>query len=65
MVPPSDRDLIRLILLEFHSSGLGGHLALRKMHSEVSKRFFWPGLKKDVADFVKQCVVCQAGRTST
>ncbi len=65
VVPPSDRDLQRLILLELHSSGLGGHLALRKMHKEVSNRFFWPGLKKDVEKFVKQCVVCQAGRSST
>ena len=58
VIPPADRDLIRLILTELHSSGLGGHLALRKMHREVSKRFFWLGLKRDVANFVKQCVVC-------
>ena len=53
VIPPSDADLKRLVFTELHSSGLGGHLALRKMQREVSKRFFWPGLKKDVATFVK------------
>ena len=32
VIPPSQKDLIRLILLEFHASSLGGHLSATKMY---------------------------------
>lgn len=32
IIPASDTDLIRLICLEVHSSGLGGHLGYDKMY---------------------------------
>ncbi len=33
VIPPTDDDLKRLIMLEVHSSGLGGHVAFKKMYS--------------------------------
>ena len=59
VIPTSDGDLIRLILLEVHSSGLGGHLGFDKMYHFVKTRFFWPGLRRDVYRFCKECLTCQ------
>ena len=65
VIPPSDADLKRLIMLELHASGLGGHVASDKMLREAQRRFYWKHMRKDVERFCKECVTCQASRTST
>ncbi len=52
-------------MLEVHSSGLGGHLAFDKMYQFVKTRFFWPGLRRDIYKFCKECLICQQSRSST
>eukprot|EP01018_Ginkgo_biloba_P036423 Gb_25288 [translate_table: standard] len=49
------------IIKELHSGGLGGHFGRDKTVALVEDRYFWPGLKKQVARFVEQCRVCQEG----
>lgn len=34
VIPPTDEDLKRLILLELHASNLGGHLSAGKMYAQ-------------------------------
>ena len=29
------------------------------MYHDVSRQFWWPGMKKDVAEFVARCLTCQ------
>lgn len=29
-----------------------------KMYQDVKKRFWWPGMKRDIADFVVKCMIC-------
>ena len=50
--------LKQMILLELHTSPLGGHLGFLKMYHRVKKYFFWDGLKSDIQNFVVKCLVC-------
>lgn len=42
-----------------HSVPLAGHLGKHKTTDRVLRRFYWPTLQKDVADYCQQCAVCQ------
>ena len=51
------------ILDEFHGGTLGGHFGEAKTLALVKENFFWPKLKKDIARFVKKCVVYMMDKT--
>ena len=51
------------ILDEFHDGTLGGHFGEAKTLALVKANFFWPKLKKDIARFVKKCVVSIMAKT--
>ena len=44
-----------------HDLPMSGHLGVRKTHNRVLQHFFWPGLKRDVAKWCKECHTCQLG----
>ena len=44
---------------------LSGHLGVRQTHNRVLQHFFWPGLKRDVAKWCKECHTCQLGGKPT
>ena len=35
------------------------HLGVSKTYQRIINEFFWPGLKRDAVNFVKQCHICQ------
>ena len=35
------------------------HLGVTKTYNRITYDFFWPNLKRDVVEFVKQCHICQ------
>ena len=43
------------VLLELHTSSVGGHSGFLKTYHRVKKEFFWDGLKTDVQRFVEKC----------
>ena len=45
------------ILSVAHQSN--SHLGITKTYQRIINEFFWPGLKKDVVNFVNQCHICQ------
>ena len=47
------------VLREFHHSRLAGHLRGTKMYHDLSRQFWWRGMKKDVAVVVMRCLTCQ------
>ena len=53
------------LLREAHSGGLAGHFGRDKTLALLSSKFFWPQLKKDVANFVKRCYICQSSKGSS
>jgi hypothetical protein len=53
------------VLLELHTSPVGGHSGFLKTYHRVNKDFFWDGLKTDVQRFVAECLVCQQNKVET
>jgi hypothetical protein len=53
------------VLLELHTSPVGGHSGFLKTYHRVKKEFFWDGLKTDVQRFVAECLVCQQNKVET
>ena len=42
-----------------HDHPWSGHLGVTKTHDRVLKNFFWPKVKRDVAQYCRACHVCQ------
>jgi hypothetical protein len=53
------------VLLELHTSQVGGHLRFLKTYHEMKKEIFWDGLKTDVQRFVVECFVFQQNKVET
>ena len=53
------------ILMELHTSPLGGHSGFLKTYHRVKKEFFWDGLKSDIQKFVAECLVFQQNKVET
>ena len=41
-----------------HSSALAGHPGTRRTLALLNPRFWWPGVRRDVAEFVAACPIC-------
>jgi hypothetical protein len=52
------------VLLELHTSLVGGHLGFLKTYHRFKKECFWDGLKTDVQRFVAECLVCQQNKVA-
>ena len=50
---------MKKVLEEAHHSKLTIHPGGDKMYKDVKRVFFWNGMKRDVAEFVSKCLVCQ------
>ncbi|WVZ49776.1 LOW QUALITY PROTEIN: hypothetical protein U9M48_001105 [Paspalum notatum var. saurae] len=57
------KDLKIQILSTLHASALGGHSGERATYQRIKLLFYWPGMKQDIAAFVKQCPVCQKNKS--
>ncbi|XP_017984330.1 PREDICTED: uncharacterized protein LOC18586808 [Theobroma cacao] len=57
-VPDSD-GLRREILKEVHMVAYVVHPGATKMYQDLKEVYWWEGLKKDEAEFVSECLVCQ------
>jgi len=56
---PEDDDLREKILKEAHESIYSIHPGSTKMYQDLKQRYWWHGLKRDVATYVALCDVCQ------
>ncbi|PNX73284.1 retrotransposon-related protein, partial [Trifolium pratense] len=59
---PNVPELKKRILEEGHRSGLSIHPGATKMYQDLKKLFWWPGMKKEVAEFVYACLICQKSK---
>ncbi|XP_028090712.1 uncharacterized protein LOC114290912 [Camellia sinensis] len=56
---PNDSELKREILREAHSSRYTVHPGSTKMHKDLKRNFWWNNMKREIAQYVAQCLVCQ------
>ncbi|CAB4010954.1 Transposon Ty3-I Gag-Pol poly, partial [Paramuricea clavata] len=52
---PYREEVLRLA----HKTPLSGHLGINKTYEKIIRHFYWPGVRKTVAEFCKTCHTCQ------
>lgn len=57
IVPPDD--VREGIISENHSSMFGGHRGITKTYRRIREKYFWPGLKADITEHIRNCITCQ------
>jgi hypothetical protein len=58
-IPNEDR---KKILQEFHEQPIGGQLGMNKTIDRIKLYTTWPGMKQDIEDYIRKCVVCQKNK---
>ena len=56
---PKEGSLREKILEEAHKSKFTIHPGTTKMYQDLKKDYWWPGMKKEIADYVAKCLICQ------
>ena len=47
------------VLAEAHNSAYSIHPGGTKMYQDLKQRFWWHGMKREIARYVAKCLVCQ------
>ena len=56
---PDDAQLKEQILSEAHATPYSVHPGATKMYRDLKEQFWWPRMKKEVAEYVAKCLTCQ------
>jgi hypothetical protein len=56
---PNSFDLRNVILKEMHNVPYAGHPVYQKTISAVKSQYYWPGMKREIVDFIVKCLECQ------
>ena len=56
---PNIAEIRKLKLQEAHDTPYSIHPGNTKMYLDLKDRFWWTGMKKDIAEYVAVCDVCQ------
>jgi hypothetical protein len=56
---PNDRELKLAILKEMHNVTYAGHPGYQKTVAAVKSHYFWPGMKKEIVEYIARCMECQ------
>ncbi|XP_076384553.1 uncharacterized protein LOC143263569 [Megalopta genalis] len=49
----------RELIIENHRSAFAGHKGVTKTYRRIREKYFWPTLKREVEEYVKNCLECQ------
>ncbi|GJT02303.1 putative reverse transcriptase domain-containing protein [Tanacetum coccineum] len=49
---------VRTLIDEAHKSKYSVHPGADKMYYDLRDRYWWPGMKKDIAEYVSKCLTC-------
>ncbi|GKA76594.1 putative reverse transcriptase domain-containing protein [Tanacetum coccineum] len=55
---PMKGEVRTLIMDEAHKSKYSVHLRVDKMYHDLRDRYWWPRIKKDIAEYVSKCLTC-------
>ena len=60
LIPPTEdrHSLFR----KAHDGVFGGHLRANKVHSQLSRHYWWEGMRRDVVAWCRACVTCATRR---
>ena len=55
---------LRWTLLKNHNDKFPGHFTERKLHSTLRVSYWWSGMRSDVRQYCRSCLVCASGKRS-
>ena len=55
---PNVAELRRIVMDEIYQAPYSGHPRYQKTIATSRKQHFWPGLKKDMAEYISRCMKC-------
>jgi hypothetical protein len=55
---PDIKSIRELILKEAHETAYSIHTGSEKMYQDLKKRFWWYGMKREIAEYVARCDCC-------
>jgi hypothetical protein len=56
---PIVQDLKLMILNEMHNVAYARHSRYQKIVATVKRHYFWPGMKKEIVEYITRCMECQ------
>ena len=56
---PDNSELKKKIMKEAHSTPYIAHPGSTKMYQDLRSTFWWTNMKREVAEYVAQCLTCQ------
>ncbi|KAJ9544173.1 hypothetical protein OSB04_023880 [Centaurea solstitialis] len=62
LVLPRKSPWVHKLFNEFHATPIGGHTGEARTYQRMAAELFWVGMKKDIANMVKECEVCQRNK---
>ena len=62
---PRGLPITSTLLMEYHTTPTGDHAGIAKTLARILENFSWPGLQKDVKQFVTNCLDCQVTKYET
>ena len=64
-VIPPDEELRRQILQTLHDAPMAGHPGRDETLTQVSRMYWWPGMRTWITDYVVGCATCQQNKNIT
>lgn len=64
IVVPDANDLRKQIISLHHDTPFAGHFMKEKTVNLIRQSYWWPGMSRDVQNFVQSCDSCQRNKTS-
>ena len=56
---PNVEELKKELIQEAHSAPYAMHPGSTKMYKDLKSHYWWPQMKKEIAEFVAKCLICQ------
>lgn len=61
---PSNSTLIPKLLFELHDSAMGGHNREHKAYLRIAEDWYWDGMRRRIAQYIRACLICQQQKAS-
>ncbi|KAL5540694.1 hypothetical protein UlMin_043346 [Ulmus minor] len=56
---PDNESIIRQVMTEAHNTPYTVHPGTTKMYRDLKEKFWWPGMKRSIVEYVSRCLTCQ------
>ena len=47
------------VIETLHTSLMGGHKGVNQTYKKIRQRYYWPGMRNDLLDYIRKCPECQ------